>query len=297
MTRLELPYEVGILRKDFCVLKGFCPGVWGALHLSISGLFTIGGGVVFMGDTRLVLGGWHWGFGRECVSGWLAGRCAVGYGQRAWGRPSQVGLTNCGGDSCGGSLFGCEEGARVTGGRTTGAMRAGAMGAKFISGMRTLRTGVGRVHRTRGVFTAFARRRISGVFCRTTVTTGGRHVPLTELTMRRARENVLRSGIVGGRCTTRCVCGTCGSAGAYNIMRRSGTFKVGGVTRPVKLITTIVPAAGPASATVFGALVYLGAEGTVVVDPRPTTGTSAVTTTGIILSTTIGTKTPRKVVK
>ncbi len=149
---------------------------------------------------------------------------------------------------------------------------------------------------TRGDFTACARRRMSGVFLTTTSTTGGTEVALTGVTIRRANVNVMRSGIVGGGCTTRCVCGTCGSAGAYNIVRRSGTFNVAGVTRPVNIVTTIVPAAGPASATVFGYLLTLGAHGTVVVDPRPHTGGDAVTTTGLILRTTIRTNTPRNVV-
>lgn len=178
---------------------------------------------------------------------------------------------------------------RVTGGR-------GAVPA-VVSAPRTLATGVTTVGRTRGVFTAFARRRMSGVFGTTTATTSGTHVPLTGSTIRRAKVNVMRSGIVGGRCTTRCMCGTCGGAEAYNIVRRSATCNVGGVTRPVNLVTTIVPAAGPASATVFGALLTLGAHGTVVVDPRPHTGGYAVRTTGIILRTTMRTNTPRKVVK
>lgn len=169
-------------------------------------------------------------------------------------------------------------------------------GRRVISSMRGLRTLLTEIERTRGVFTACSRRRISGVFGTTTVTTGGTEVPLTGVTIRRAKVNMIRSGVVGGRCTTRCVCGTCGGAGAYNMVRRSDTFNVGGITRPVNIITTIVPAAGPASATVFGALVYLGAEGNVVVDPRPETGGSAVRTTGVILRTTIGTNTPRNVV-
>lgn len=165
-----------------------------------------------------------------------------------------------------------------------------------MSGTRDFRTTLTEMERTRGVFTACARRRISGVFLTTTATTGRVEVPLTGVTIRRANVNITRSGIVGGRFTSRCVCGTCEGIGAYNILRRSGTCNVGGVTRPVNMVTTIVPAAGPASATVFGALIYLGAEGNVVVDPRPHTGGDAVRTTGIILRTTIGTNTPRNVV-
>ncbi len=164
------------------------------------------------------------------------------------------------------------------------------------SNVGRLRTLVTKIHTTRRGFTSFDRRRISRVFHITTLTTGGTHVSLTGVTITRANVNMIRSGIVGGRCTTRCVCGTCGGAGAYNILRRSTSTNVHGVTRPVNIVNTIVPAAGPASATVFGALLTLGAHGNVIVDPRPHTGGTAVRTSHVILRTTIGTNTPRNVV-
>lgn len=149
---------------------------------------------------------------------------------------------------------------------------------------------------TRHRCTDFARRRMSGVFHTTTLTTTSTQVPLTGVTITRSNVNVIRSGIVGGRFTSRCVCGTCGSRGAYNILSRSSAFNAVAVTRPVNVVYNVIPAAGPASATVFGSLVDLGAHGTVVFSPRPHTGSTAGGTTSVILRTTVTTNTPGSLV-
>lgn len=56
---------------------------------------------------------------------------------------------------------------------------------------------------TLALFRSCARRRISRVIRRVTLTTVRRRVPLTGVTIRRANHNICRSGYVGGVCTTR----------------------------------------------------------------------------------------------
>lgn len=73
--------------------------------------------------------------------------------------------------------------------------------------------------------------------------------------------------------------------------------RVVGITTPMNIITNVVPAAGPASAAVFGTVVYVGAEGPVVFSFRPDTRGYSTTATGIICSTTVGTNTPTSYVR